>query len=120
MKKISFLIIALPFLAYQPDKTNYSSEFSVSWTGQGKNKPVIIWQPSQQTDTGKDFSEAATCNGIVEAAMKTKPKLKEFKVWSLGRMDVHHADSGSNTKIEHTTAVINGKISGYAHELQQS
>ena len=83
-------------------------------------KPVIIWQPSHQTDTGKDFSEAATCNGIVEAAMSTKPHLKEFKVWSLGRTDVHHADSGSNTKIEHTTAIIDGKISGYAYELEKA
>jgi hypothetical protein len=85
-----------------------------------KKKTVVIWQPSHQTDTGKDFSEAATCNGIVEAAMETKPRLKEYKVWSLGRTDVHHADSGSNTVIGHTTEIIDGKISGYAWELQQS
>lgn len=89
---------------------------------ESKKKPVVVWQPSHQTDTGRDFSEALTCNGIVEAAMafKSKQKLKEYKVWSLGRKDVHHADSGSNTKIEHTAALINGKISGYAWELQQS
>jgi len=81
---------------------------------------TIIWQPSHQTDTGKDFSEAATCNGIVEAAMATDPKMKEFKVWSLGRTDLHHADSGSNTKILHTTAVIDNKISGYAWEIRES
>ena len=85
-----------------------------------KKKRVIVWQPSHQTDTGKDFSEAATCNAIIEAAMKTKPKLKEYKVWSLGKEQYHHADSGSNTKISHTTAVIDGKISGYAYELQES
>ncbi len=34
------------------------------------------WQPSHQTDTGKDFSEAATCNGIAEAAMQTKPQVE--------------------------------------------
>ncbi|HEV8270341.1 MAG TPA: N-acetylmuramoyl-L-alanine amidase [Chitinophagaceae bacterium] len=81
---------------------------------------IVVWQPSHQTDTGKDFSEAATCNAIAEAAMNTKPSLKEFKVWSLGKAEYHHADSGSNTKIEHTTAVIDGKISGYAYELQKS
>ena len=85
-----------------------------------KKKVVVIWQPSHQTDTGKDFSEAATCNAIIETAMNLKPHLKEYKVWSLGRKDVHHADSGSNTKIEHTTAVIDGMISGYAYELQES
>ncbi len=84
-------------------------------------KQKIVWQPSHQTDTGKDFSEAATCNGIVEAAMAAQPLLKkEYKVWSLGKEQYHHADSGSNTKILHTTAVIDGKISGYAYELKQS
>ncbi len=87
-----------------------------------KKNIVIVWQPSHQTDTGIDFSEAATCNGIVESAMelKTKLKLREYKVWSLGNKQVHHDDVGSNTKIEHTTAIIDGKISGYAYELQQS
>ncbi len=91
----------------------------------GKKKITIVWQPSHQTDTGKDFSEAGTCSAIVDAAMADKInspsfKFREFKVWSLGRTDLHHADSGSNTKIEHTTAIIDGKISGYAWELQQS
>lgn len=96
--------------------------FSQSFIGKKKKKIVVVWQPSHQTDTGKDFSEALTCSGIVNAAMETEiqQKLKEYKVWSLGRKDVHHADSGSNTKIEHTTAIIDGKISGYAWELQQS
>jgi hypothetical protein len=92
-----------------------------------KKKIVVVWQPSHQTDTGKDFSEAATCNAIVEAAMSARtplknkePKLKEYKVWSLGRTDVHHADSGSNTVIAHTVAISDGKISGYAYELQQA
>ncbi len=83
-------------------------------------RSVVVWQPSHQTDTGKDFSEAATCNAIVEAAMGTQPGLREYKVWSLGKADYHHADSGSNTKIQHTSAVIDGKISGYAYELQES
>ncbi len=85
-----------------------------------KRKPVIVWQPSHQTNTGKDFSEAAVSNAIAEAAMATSPKMKEYKVWSLGRKDVHDADSGSNTVVKHTTAVIDGQISGYAWELQQS
>jgi len=84
------------------------------------SKTRIVWQPSHQTDTGKDFSEAATCNGIAEAAMATEPFLKEYKVWSLGHEQYHHADSGSNTKILHTTAIIDGKISGYAYELKKS
>jgi len=83
-------------------------------------KPVVVWQPSHQTDTGVNFSEAAVCNGIVEAAMKTEPQLKEEKVWSLGRTDLHHADAGSNTKKEHTSDIIDGKLSGYAYELQES
>lgn len=82
--------------------------------------PIIVWQPSHQTDTGIDFSEAAVSDGIVEAAMKTKPQLKEYKVWSLGVRNVHHADAGSNTVIQHTTMTVAGKISGYAYELQQA
>src|SRR6476469_2390527 len=85
-----------------------------------RKKIIIVWQPSHQTDTGKDFSEAATCNAIIEAAMNLKPHLKEFKVWSRETTDFHHAESGSNTKIEHTTAIIDGKISVYAYELEQS
>jgi hypothetical protein len=86
--------------------------------GKITQKPVIVWQPSHQTNTGKDFSEAAVCNGIVEAAMKAESKLKEFKVWSLGRKNVHHPDVGSNTVIEHTSQIIEGKQSGYAWELE--
>lgn len=83
-------------------------------------KAVIVWQPSHQTDTGVDFSEAETCNGIIEAAMWSKPRLKEHKVWSLYQPDLHHRDAGSNTVIAHTSAVVDGKISGYAYELQLS
>lgn len=109
MKKYLLTILALCFLISQSFIEN-------------KKKIIVVWQPSHQTDTGKDFSEALTCNGIVEGAMalKSQLKLKEYKVWSLGRTDVHHADSGSNTKIEHTIAIINGRVSGYAYELQQS
>jgi hypothetical protein len=110
MKKPSFLFVLLTFFLTQ----------SFSESSRAKKKTIIVWQPSHQTDTGKDFSEAATCGAIVDAAMKTKPKFKEYKVWSLGKEEYHHADSGSNTKISHTTAVIDGKVSGYAYELQQS
>lgn len=85
-----------------------------------KSKTIVVWQPSHQTDTGKDFSEAATCNGIVTTAMSVRSGLKEYKVWSFGKEAYHHADSGSNTKILHTTAIIDGKISGYAYELNEA
>ncbi len=85
-----------------------------------KKKPVIVWQPSHQTNTGVDFSEAATCNAIVEAAMASKPHLEEYKVWSLGEKNLHHADVGSNTAISETSAIVDGKISGYAFELQEA
>ncbi len=85
-----------------------------------KKKVIVVWQPSHQTDTGKDFSEAETCNAIVEAAMNLKPHYKEYKVWSIGNDKVHHNNVGSNTVIEHTSAIIDGKISGYAYELQEA
>src|SRR5688572_7642558 len=110
MKKSAFLILALTFVTTQSFKHDFAK----------RKKYVVVWQPSHQTDTGKNFSEAETCNAIVEAAMETKPKLKEFKVWSLGKDNLHHADSGSNTVINHTTAIIDEKKSGYAYELEQS
>jgi hypothetical protein len=110
MKKYFLLLLAISFFTNE------------SFVDHKKKKPVVVWQPSHQTDTGTDFSEALTCNGIVEAAMalKTGERLKEYKVWSLGKAGLHHSDAGSNTKIEHTTAVIDGKISGYAYELKES
>ena len=110
MKKSALIILPLLFITVQSFKHVYLK----------KKKHIIVWQPSHQTDTGKDFSEAETCGAIVDAAMETKPHLKEYKVWSLGRTDVHHADSGSNTMISHTSAIVNGKISGYAYELQEA
>ncbi len=85
-----------------------------------KPKAIVVWQPSHQTDTGVDFSEAKTCNGIAEAAMAGLPKLKEYKVWSLDQPNLHHNNVGSNTIVEHTSAIIDGKISGYAYELKES
>lgn len=91
-----------------------ASFLTARWSdhGTGKKKTIVVWQPSHQTDTGKDFSEAAVCNAIAEAAMETKPFFKEYKVWSLGHVELHHADSGSNTMVRHTTEVIDGKKSG--------
>lgn len=109
---VMILLLAVPATAFL-SKDN-TGEFA------DKKRPVIVWQPSHQTNTGVNFSEAATCNAIVEAAMASRPRLKEYKVWSLGVPDVHHADVGSNTVIEHTSAVINGQLSGYAYELKES
>ena len=104
MKKTAAVFLLLTMFSYTP----------------AKRKTVIVWQPSHQTNTGKDFSEASVSNAIAEAAIATKPNFKEYKVWSFGRKDVHNADSGSNTMIAHTSAVIDGKLSGYAWELQQA
>lgn len=112
MKKPVLLLLLLTVFFLQQSCNRYNTTSAT--------KQRVVWQPSHQTDTGKDFSEAATCNGIVEAAMAAKPGLKEFKVWSLGKEQYHHADSGSNTKILHTTAIIEGKRSGYAYELSES
>jgi len=82
--------------------------------------PVVVWQPSHQTDTGRDFNEAKVSNAIAVAAMKTAPRLNEYKVWSFGVDGLHHANTGSNTMLAHTTAVVDGQISGYAYELKES
>ncbi|HEX3023769.1 MAG TPA: N-acetylmuramoyl-L-alanine amidase [Chitinophagaceae bacterium] len=111
MKKISLLVSIFCFFVYH----SFGDD-----TIKIKRKIIVVWQPSHQTDTGKDFSEAETCNAIVEAAMKMKPHFKEYKVWSMGNENVHHSNVGSNTKIEHTSAIIDGKISGYAYELQEA
>lgn len=120
MRNHCLLILTLAFVtspAYNKiDHTHHKKTAST----ESRKKPVIIWQPSHQTNTGVDFSEAATCNAIVEAALKAKPHLKEYKVWSFGEKNLHHADVGSNTVIKETSAIIDGNISGYAFELQQS
>lgn len=85
-----------------------------------KKSTVVVWQPSHQTDTGVDFNEAQTCNTIAEAAMKKSPMKKEYKVWSLNEPNLHHANQGSNTLLAHTADVVDGKISGYAFELNKS
>jgi hypothetical protein len=111
MKRIQLVLLLFIFCLNQSYQTN---------SADAKKKPVIVWQPSHQTNTGVDFSEAATCNAIVEAAMETKPHLKEYKVWSFGETGIHHANVGSNTSVAETSAVVDGKISGYAFEMQSS
>jgi hypothetical protein len=59
MKNFLLLFLAMFFVVNQSFKSNPA-----------KKKITIVWQPSHQTDTGKDFSEAATCNAIIEAAME--------------------------------------------------
>ncbi len=85
-----------------------------------KKSTVVVWQPSHQTDTGVDFSEAQTCNTMVEAAMRFMPMKKEYKVWSLNEKNLHHATVGSNTKLSHTSDVVDGQISGYAYEIKKA
>jgi hypothetical protein len=38
----------------------------------------------------------------------------------LGNAFLHTADRGSNTVVAHTSAIVDGKLSGYAWELQES
>lgn len=82
--------------------------------------PVVVFQPSHQTDTGEDFNEAETCGDIVDQAMWAPPHYREYKVWSYHRDGLHSARRGSNTMTAHTTAVEDGRISGYAWELKQA
>jgi hypothetical protein len=98
-----------------------SSSKSVLADLQLKAPPVIVFQPSHQSDTGRDFNEGLVCSAIVDAALATPvPGAKQFKVWSYYVPGLHHAQTGSNTKISHTTAVDSGRISGYAYEINES
>ncbi|OGR52157.1 MAG: hypothetical protein A2049_12675 [Elusimicrobia bacterium GWA2_62_23] len=84
------------------------------------DKPAVVFQPSHQSDTGENYNEALTCDAIVQYAMHTPPYYDEHKVWSYFQPGLHHADTGTNTLKAHTTALENGKLSGYAWELQRS
>jgi len=101
MKETSIILLLVMCFINQSYKTTITK----------KRKPVIVWQPSHQTNTGVDFSEAA---------IETKPHLKEYKVWSFGNKDMLHADIGSNTAISETSAIVDDKLSGFAFEIQQS
>jgi hypothetical protein len=91
-------------------------------TEKSSERPVVVYQPSHQSDTGVNFNEAIVCNAIVEAAMAASTGVtRVHKVWSYNSQDVHHAREGSNTKIDHTSALDSlGRISGYAYEIRES
>ena len=98
-----------------------SSSKSVLADIQFKTPPIIVFQPSHQSDTGRDFNEGLVCGAIVDAALAAPiPATKQFKVWSYYVPDLHHAQTGSNTKISHTSAIDSGRISGYAYEINES
>ena len=82
--------------------------------------PVIVFQPSHQSDTGENYNEALTADAIAGYAMRAYPRYDEHKVWSYFQPDLHHATSGTNTKIAHTSALEDGRLSGYAWELRRS
>lgn len=84
------------------------------------DKPVVVFQPSHQKDTGKDYNEALTADAIVQYAMHTPPYYDEHKVWSYFQPGLHHADTGTNTLKAHTSDLEGGKLSGYAWELRQA
>jgi hypothetical protein len=83
---------------------------------------VVVYQPSHQTDTGVNFNEALVCNAIVEAAIAASTSTaKVYKAWSYNIEGLHHAREGSNTKIDHSSAIDSlGRISGYAYEIEES
>ncbi len=80
----------------------------------------MVFQPSHQSDTGDNFNEALTANAIVEYALHTPPYYYEHKVWSYFQPGLHHSQAGTNTLIAHTSALEDGKLSGYAWELARS
>lgn len=86
----------------------------------GQFNPVVVFQPSHQKDTGVNYNEARTADAMVQYAMSEPPRFAEYKVWSYPQPGLHHADTGTNTLLAHTSAVEDGKISGYAWELARS
>ncbi|OGU64248.1 MAG: hypothetical protein A3H45_04205 [Ignavibacteria bacterium RIFCSPLOWO2_02_FULL_55_14] len=82
---------------------------------------LVVYQPSHQTDTGRDYSEAAVCNAIAEAAIATNSgAVKTEKVWSHDVPGLRFGKRGSNTMVAHTTAVVGDSLTGYAWELKTS
>jgi hypothetical protein len=90
--------------------------------GDKPEEATIVYQPSHQSDTGLNFNEALVCNAIVQAAMAASTNVaKVHKVWSYDVEGLHHAQGGSNTKIDHTTAIDSlGRMSGYAYEIREA
>jgi hypothetical protein len=99
-----------------------SSSGQLGSRGREAKQTIVVYQPSHQSDTGVDFNEALVCNNIVEAAIAASTGVVQVhKVWSYNVGGLHHAREGSNTKIDHTTAVDSlGRISGYAYELKET
>jgi hypothetical protein len=95
---------------------------SLHFTPHNGRSFVIAYQPSHQADTGENFNEAEVSNAIAEGAIAAaSPSLKIHKVWSYDQQGLHHSRAGSNTKIEHTSALDeSGAISGYAYEIRES
>ncbi len=86
-----------------------------------EGKVIVVYQPSHQTDTGRNFSEAAVCNAIAEAAIAAGDgSVVTHKVWSHDEPGLRHARRGSNTVIDHTSAVVGDSLTGYAWELRRS
>ena len=82
---------------------------------------TVVYQPSHQTDTGRDFSEAATCSAIVDAAMAANTGVFHAeKAWSHDEPGLRFARRGSNTMIAHTTEVVGDSLTGYAWELKKA
>lgn len=97
--------------------------FSCGPTKESSGKlPLVVYQPSHQSDTGTNYNEALVCNSIAEAAMAASTGVvRVHKVWSYNQENLHHARQGSNTKIEHSAAIDSlGRISGYAYEINES
>ncbi len=121
MKRRSVFLLIVIVVASALLLAGCSSSKSVLADLQLKAPPVIVFQPSHQSDTGKDFNEGLVCSAIVDAALAAPvPGTKQFKVWSYYVPGLHHAQTGSNTKISHTSAVDSGRISGYAYEINES
>ena len=110
----SFLCAALLFAGCAGSR-------SVTLAPQTGDRLVVVFQPSHQSDTGRDFSEALVCKSIADAALAAcPPRVRASVIWSYNVDSLHHARTGSNTKIDHTSAVDSGRISGYAWELRNS
>ena len=87
-----------------------------------EDRPLtVVYQPSHQTDTGTDYSEAAVCNGIAAAAVSAHSSgTTVHKVWSYDVPGLRYARQGSNTLLEHTSRIVGDSLTGYAWELKTS
>jgi len=101
--------------------TNGCSASSALYPSPPDGPLVIVYQPSHQTDTGTNFSEADVCNGIADAAIASHSRgMRASKAWSYDVSGLRYSRQGSNTKMEHTSIVVGDSITGYAWELKES